>query len=704
MAPVRLTFSCIITLLWYTSSAWAMNTHPGTVAEQGERQAVLADLIQPHVVSGCLPSPGAGNVIANYACEGYVRQGGQLVYVFQPAANVTVTGGDGVFWMGVHASGSLIVPGYSQQFATHYRWIQQGTRPADVDGMMIMARLVIAGGNITEVGDLRPTVSTGRQIYDVTHPAYGAIPGDGGDDSAAIQAAVDAACESRPGTGGIIFMPTGQYNLDSEVQLDCAGLTLRGDGRDSTRVTVGTNRGFVQDFPFLQESRLVVEGFLLIGNFAGSLDLLTIHHAAIATIRDVWIRTTSQDCVDILEVHNFAVTSSRIEDCAVAGIRANTFGQPTVIHSVDFNANPGNAAFTHLDITATGQWSVLASNFEGTDVVAHAMVFRGTGEFTVENNFIEKYTGAVVSALDALSRNVSIRFNNISTNSSVFLDFSPASLAHNWISVVGNRFSANNPGTTMLAISANVTNYEYCNNDVEFFANLSAHVSGLSRDISCIKRHSVNRLTTTPRLSFNDLSGNYEFNGSVILGTDINAGVNRAGEVIRMFSQAPTGQVELRAQGQPRFLVGPGDIVRIGASGSSTLSHVSPEFIMNNSEAGGVLTFNASGARRAQIGPGDFIALGSDINVNFQRVGDVFNVNSSAAGGAINFRVAGNTNVTVPAGGGITLRGITAAALAGYGAPAGTQIYCTDCSAGAGCPGGGGGKMAIREGVVWNCP
>ena len=51
----------------------------------------------------------------------------------------------------------------------------------------------------------------GGPVVDVRHPDYGAV-GDGvTDDSAAIQAAIDAI----PSTGGVVVFPAGNYHVDT---------------------------------------------------------------------------------------------------------------------------------------------------------------------------------------------------------------------------------------------------------------------------------------------------------------------------------------------------------------------------------------------------------------------------------------------------------------------------------------------------------
>ncbi|VGO18691.1 Ig-like domain-containing protein [Pontiella sulfatireligans] len=69
--------------------------------------------------------------------------------------------------------------------------------------------------------------NAGWPVYNIT--SYGAVANDGNDDSAAIQTAVDAAATS----GAIVYMPAGQFRVESLVYINRGNLILRGAGRDA---------------------------------------------------------------------------------------------------------------------------------------------------------------------------------------------------------------------------------------------------------------------------------------------------------------------------------------------------------------------------------------------------------------------------------------------------------------------------------------
>ena len=70
-------------------------------------------------------------------------------------------------------------------------------------------------------------------VYDVTDPAYGAVPNDGIDDTAGIQAAIDAAMGHHQ--GGIVHIPVGTYQIRDTLYVSADRvLKFRGDGSAST--------------------------------------------------------------------------------------------------------------------------------------------------------------------------------------------------------------------------------------------------------------------------------------------------------------------------------------------------------------------------------------------------------------------------------------------------------------------------------------
>lgn len=88
----------------------------------------------------------------------------------------------------------------------------------------------IAYPNWTNVG-----IPGGIPSLPVTHDAtdFGMVADDEGDDSIALQAAVDALAEQG---GGVLFIPAGTYYLDRPVEIWGDNIVVRGAGKDRTKL------------------------------------------------------------------------------------------------------------------------------------------------------------------------------------------------------------------------------------------------------------------------------------------------------------------------------------------------------------------------------------------------------------------------------------------------------------------------------------
>lgn len=71
-------------------------------------------------------------------------------------------------------------------------------------------------------------ISDGSNIIDVTQPPYNAVKNDSGDDTSAIQSAVNAAISAN--NGSIVYMPAGNYHISGTVTLTGGNYTLQGSG------------------------------------------------------------------------------------------------------------------------------------------------------------------------------------------------------------------------------------------------------------------------------------------------------------------------------------------------------------------------------------------------------------------------------------------------------------------------------------------
>lgn len=143
------------------------NTH-GIPDMAKEVQALCGDLLPPVILSTTWPTvPAASLTLAAFATKGYVRDGTDLIYVEQAAAAVTLSGGDGAYWLALHRNTTTAVSSWTRQAGTHYLWRSNPTQPAQPSGGLILAHVTVAGGVITAVSTLAtPQLPLSRQTAD----------------------------------------------------------------------------------------------------------------------------------------------------------------------------------------------------------------------------------------------------------------------------------------------------------------------------------------------------------------------------------------------------------------------------------------------------------------------------------------------------------------------------------------------------------
>jgi len=125
------------------------NTH--AIADMAyELQATCEDLLPACVISTTFPTvPASSLTLAAFATQGYVRDGQALVYVDQPAITLTLTGSDGTYWLAISRDVSTAYASWTRRAGSHYLWRLAGTRPPDVDGLLVFASCTVAGGVVT---------------------------------------------------------------------------------------------------------------------------------------------------------------------------------------------------------------------------------------------------------------------------------------------------------------------------------------------------------------------------------------------------------------------------------------------------------------------------------------------------------------------------------------------------------------------------
>lgn len=183
-----------------------------------------------YMVAGCLPSvPASSTTLPATACTGTVMSAGASVAVTQGATTIgPLTGGNGTYWLALHADTVTAVAGWTRQTGTSYLWRQAASLPAPAT-MALLAKITIAGGVITGIEDMRLPASLVRNgTYDVTDPLYGGVADDTTDIGPALRLAIAAA---QGQWGSIVRIPQGVYALNSAVTLPPGGgITIQGDG------------------------------------------------------------------------------------------------------------------------------------------------------------------------------------------------------------------------------------------------------------------------------------------------------------------------------------------------------------------------------------------------------------------------------------------------------------------------------------------
>lgn len=128
------------------------NTH-GVADMAKELQATTSDLLPACIVTTSWPTVPVppSLTLAAFATAGYVRDGVDLVYCAQEAHTVTLTGGDGTYWLGLGQDTFTTVAAWNRTAGTQYLWRPSATRPPDVDGLLVFSQITVSGGNITAV-------------------------------------------------------------------------------------------------------------------------------------------------------------------------------------------------------------------------------------------------------------------------------------------------------------------------------------------------------------------------------------------------------------------------------------------------------------------------------------------------------------------------------------------------------------------------
>lgn len=420
--------------------SWAANTH-GIPDSAAELRAILGDINTPFVRSGCLPAvPVSSATLAAFACAGYVRgTSGELVYTTQASAAVTLSGGDGTYWLALQRATTGTVSGWTRQAGTGYVWAIAAAKPADPAGGLIVAKVTVAGSVVTAIEDHRRPASYARAgVFDVTDPLYGAVDDDTTNSRTAITAAIKAASVSGgtvyfpkaragiylvSGAGGTVDLPVPVATADFQPETQSlqyqfyvesvTGLRFKGDGV-VIRSDV-TNGG--QVFLFNGVRDLVIDGLTIRGVHAYNGSGVT----TVAGMNALAFTSTTQDSERILIQNyrseaNFAgvyVFGSPASSFRVRGMTLENVLTVNTHYGLAFHDNGSNVDFRGVR-TVGGVRSYFVYGVFGHD----GQIVVDAGSPNVIN-----FNAILIKAYDLNTENIALKVRYNKASSSTKVDF-----------------------------------------------------------------------------------------------------------------------------------------------------------------------------------------------------------------------------------------------------------------------------------------
>lgn len=199
-----LVFCLAFSMLQYPfARTHAVTTH-GQGSDSVEREAVLGDFASGYVSSGCDPVlPGSGLSLTLPPCAAYPLQTTpvrRLTYTAElTARTLTVPAADATIWLALQQDAGATVSGWTGVSGTHYLWRSSATRPPLPANGLLLARVSVVAGALTERRRLFATNPTHPGRIYATDPYIGARCDGTTDDSQALQRALSLASE-RGGT------------------------------------------------------------------------------------------------------------------------------------------------------------------------------------------------------------------------------------------------------------------------------------------------------------------------------------------------------------------------------------------------------------------------------------------------------------------------------------------------------------------------
>ena len=265
---------------------------------------------------------------------------------------------------------------------------QQGTTPQDITAGYHVAVTV----NASTVTDVKGAVARCQaNVYSVKDSAFGAA-GDGStDDTAAIQAAINAANSAG---GGCVYYPAGTYKLTSALTIH-SGITFLGDGRQVSiirQTSTSANGISGNDASYLHFQDLQIQGPGRGTGIGVNLGWTSNNNVYGANFTRVYVRQFGGDGIrtenQIVSVYNQVVSESN-GGCGFKIIgKSGVAGTSLTFNSCYANANTGTAGYlidtmAYLSFNAcaadTNSISYLIQSTTGGPGRSQSIIFNGCG-------------------------------------------------------------------------------------------------------------------------------------------------------------------------------------------------------------------------------------------------------------------------------------------------------------------------------------
>ena len=253
---------------------------------------------------------------------------------------------------------------------------------------------------------------TGPVIYNVKDPAYGAVGDNSNDDTAEIQAAIDAATAAT--YGGVVYFPPGIYRVSStltvnaDVSLIGAGAnvcTLRMNHASADLISIGG-----------ADNGQVVSGFTLDTAQAHSGNMLSVAASSKLNVANCYIGGASDVNGDLVEIATSASAIVRFYNCYFEWSGATT-GAVNMLGAADrvtiakchfqppatCNATNGviygrnidiDGCLFRTDLTTAGTYSCYKANSTTLNATVSGCTFNTSGGATVTGIQLGTYIAA----------------------------------------------------------------------------------------------------------------------------------------------------------------------------------------------------------------------------------------------------------------------------------------------------------------------